>query len=171
MSQKTTLKPLAIALGAAFATSLAATPVANAAENPFAMSDLSSGYMVAGKAEGKCGEGKCGTSKMTDKVKEAKCGEGKCGADKMTNKATEGKCGEGKCGMMNMDADGDGSVTRDEFMKGHEAMFNKKDTNSDGVVSADEMKAKCGEGKCGASKMMDKAKEGKCGEGKCGGNK
>ena len=79
MSQKSTKNPLAIALGAAFVTSLAATPVANAAENPFAMSELSSGYMVAEMAEGKCGEGKCGG----DKTKaEGKCGEGKCGGDK-----------------------------------------------------------------------------------------
>ena len=106
MSQKITLKPLTLALGAAFVTSLAGTPVANAAENPFAMSDLSSGYMVADShmdadkkmEEGKCGEGKCGGDKAK---KEGKCGEGKCGGDK---KMEEGKCGgdkkmeEGKCG-------------------------------------------------------------------------
>jgi uncharacterized low-complexity protein len=113
MSEKTTLKPLAIALGAAFVTSLASIPVANAAENPFAMSELSSGYMVAdshmeggdkGKAEGKCGEGKCGGEKKMEK--EGKCGEGKCGGAKTEGKAeAEGKCGgekkmegEGKCG-------------------------------------------------------------------------
>ncbi len=106
MSQKTTLKPLTLALGAAFVTSLAGTPVANAAENPFAMSDLSSGYMVAEmdenkmEKEGKCGEGKCGGDKTK---KEGKCGEGKCGGDK-AKKMEEGKCGgdkkmeEGKCG-------------------------------------------------------------------------
>jgi uncharacterized low-complexity protein len=94
MSQKTTLKPLAIAAGAALATSLAATAPANAAENPFAMSELSSGYMVAEMAEGKCGEGKCGAEKKAEK--EGKCGEGKCGAEKKMDK--EGKCGEGKCG-------------------------------------------------------------------------
>ena len=118
MSQKVIKKPLAIALGAAFVTSLAGTPVANAAENPFAMSDLSSGYVVAEMEEGKCGEGKCGG----DKAKaEGKCGgdkanaadggdkakkEGKCGGDKAEAMATEGadkskaegKCGEGKCG-------------------------------------------------------------------------
>jgi uncharacterized low-complexity protein len=110
MSQKSTKKPLAIALGAAFVTTLAATPVANAAENPFAMSELSSGYMVAEMAEGKCGgektmeEGKCGGDKAgatatesADKATaEGKCGEGKCGGEKKMDK--EGKCGEGKCG-------------------------------------------------------------------------
>ena len=91
MSEKNTKKPLAIALGAAFVTSLAGAPVANAAENPFAMSELAGGYMVAdshmeggdkAEAEGKCGAGKT----------EA---EGKCGAEKTK---AEGKCGEGKCG-------------------------------------------------------------------------
>jgi uncharacterized low-complexity protein len=93
MSEKNTMKPLAIALGAAFVTSLASIPVANATENPFAMSELSSGYMVAenqteggdkAKAEGKCGEGKCGGEKKME-------GEGKCGGEKKME-------GEGKCG-------------------------------------------------------------------------
>ncbi|MGB5440000.1 MAG: hypothetical protein WBN90_10195 [Gammaproteobacteria bacterium] len=55
------MKPLAFALGAAFATTL---PVANAADNPFAMTELSSGLMMADASEGKCGEGKCGGSKQ-----------------------------------------------------------------------------------------------------------
>ena len=50
MSKKTVMKPLSIALGAAFVTSLAGTSIANAAENPFSMTELSSGYMVADKA-------------------------------------------------------------------------------------------------------------------------
>ena len=91
MSNKS-IKPLAIALGATFVTSLAGTSVANAAENPFCMTELSSGYMVA--AEGKCGEGKCGEG-MKDSA-EGKCGEGKCGEG--MKGAAEGKCGEGKCG-------------------------------------------------------------------------
>ena len=85
MSQESTKKPLAIALGAAFVTTLAATPVANAADNPFAMSELSSGYMVAEMAEGKCGEGKCGGDKK-DK-------EGSCGGEKEANCSGEGSCG------------------------------------------------------------------------------
>jgi len=111
MSKSTSMKPLALAIGAAFVTSLAGVSVANAAENPFGMSELSSGYMVAdGKMkEGKCGEkhkkendGKCGgkmkgedchhkdghdhdkDGKKMDKKKDGKCGEAKCG---------EGKCG------------------------------------------------------------------------------
>ena len=151
MSQKTNLKPLAIAVGAALATSLAATTPASAAENPFAMSELSSGYMVAEMAEGKCGAG----MKMN---KEGKCG-GAMATDN-TNAMKEGKCGEGKCGMKMMDTDGDGKVTKDEFMQGHETMFGKMDANGDGVIDADEQSA--------AMKMM---KEGKCGEGKCGASK
>jgi uncharacterized low-complexity protein len=81
MIKSTHLKPLAIALGTTLAASLATLPAANADENPFGMTKLSSGYMVAGTdKEGKCGEGK--------KDMEGKCGEGK------TEK--EGKCGEGK---------------------------------------------------------------------------
>ena len=79
MSKKSQLKPLSIALGTAFAASMAASNVATAAEgtNPFATTELSSGYMqVAGAHEGKCGEGKCGGNKSS---KEGKCGEGKCG--------------------------------------------------------------------------------------------
>jgi len=96
MSNKTVIKPLAIALGATFITSLAGTTIANAAENPFSMNELSSGYMVVEKAEGKCGEGKCGEGKMkeaegTMKEAEGKCGEGKCGEGKA--KEAEGKCG------------------------------------------------------------------------------
>ena len=90
MSKKTVLKPVAVALGAAFVTSLAGTSIANAAENPFSMTELSSGYMVTEKAEGKCGEGKCGGEKK--EAKEGKCGEG------MDKSKKEGKCGEGKCG-------------------------------------------------------------------------
>ena len=139
MTQKTSMKPLAFALGAAFATTLSSATIANAADNPFAMTEISGGYMVAA--------------------------------------AAEGKCGEGKCGMKSMDTDDDGSVTKEEFMQGHEVMFGRLDANGDGVIDADEQSAgmkmmkegKCGEGKCGGEKKT--ATEGKCGEGKCGGSK
>ena len=110
MAKKISMKPLALALGAAFATTLAGNGIVNAAGNPFAMTELSSGYMVAEAGEGKCGEGKCGAGKSAASEdghkagKEGKCGEGKCGAGKSAasedgNKAgKEGKCGEGKCG-------------------------------------------------------------------------
>jgi uncharacterized low-complexity protein len=108
MKHNKTLNPIAIAMSTTFAVSLAASPVVNAAPNPFNMTDLGNGYMIA--EEGSCGdkkmeEGKCGDKKMEEgkcgdkKMEEGKCGdkkmeEGKCGDKKME----EGKCGEGKCG-------------------------------------------------------------------------
>ncbi len=86
---KTHMKPLAMALGATLAASMASTALS--AENPFASQTLESGYKVM--AEGKCGEGKCGGEAKSKK--EGKCGEGKCGEEKASK---EGKCGEGKCG-------------------------------------------------------------------------
>ena len=109
MSNKKSITKLSIAAGTAFVASLTVGNVANAAEgaNPFAMNELSSGYMQL--AEGKCGEGKCGGKKGMEgkcgegkKDMEGKCGgkkgemEGKCGEGKKGKK--EGKCGEGKCG-------------------------------------------------------------------------
>ena len=138
MTKKSAIKPLTIALGTMFTVSLANISISNAAENPFSMQPLSSGYMML--AEGKCGEGKCGASK----------GKGK----------------EGKCGMARMDADGDGNISKDEFMKGHEAKFGMIDANNDGVIDASEREAHMK-----MMKSMMTTKEGKCGEGKCGGSK
>jgi len=115
MSKKKSITTLSIAAGTAFVASLAMGNVANAAEgtNPFAMNEMSGGYMQL--AEGKCGgskkpmgEGKCGEGKKMEgkcgegKKMEGKCGEGKkmegkCGEGKKEKKM-EGKCGEGKCG-------------------------------------------------------------------------
>lgn len=95
-------KPLAALVGATFVGSLSAG-AANAAENPFALKELASGYSLVAEAEsskdkasatseGKCGaevmksnpEMKCGASmmKMEDKPKEKdqKAMEGKCAA-------------------------------------------------------------------------------------------
>ena len=136
MSKKSAIKPLAVALGTVLTVSLANIAITNAAENPFSIKPVSGGYLML--AEGKCGAGKCGAGKD--------------------------KGAEGKCGMARMDADGDGNVTREEFMKGHEAMFDKIDTNGDGVIDPAERAAHM-------SKMMGFMKEGKCGEGKCGDSK
>jgi len=82
----TTQKTLALVIGGAFAASVAATSV-NAAENPFAMKTLSSGYMVADASDatkmkdGKCSTGKCGADKK--KAMERKAKEASCSADKM----------------------------------------------------------------------------------------
>lgn len=111
MSKKI-IKPVSIALGTALVTSLAAGNLtAETHTNPFAMTELSSGYMLAygdsakkaeqegqagGKSEmkqdmeGKCGEGKCGSKSEMKKNMEGKCGGKKA--------EQEGKCGEGKCG-------------------------------------------------------------------------
>ena len=103
MSNKTNRKTLAIAAGAALVTSLASTSAVNAAENPFAMTQLPGGYMVVdAHMEGKCGEGKCGAKKEG----EGKCGEGKCGG--AAKSAEEGKCGEGKCGGAKKEGEGKG---------------------------------------------------------------
>lgn len=87
------IKSFAATVGASIlATAL--SPLALADANPFALTELGSGYQLADQhegAEGKCGEGKCGEGK---KDAEGKCGEGKCGE----KKPAEGKCGEGKCG-------------------------------------------------------------------------
>jgi uncharacterized low-complexity protein len=103
-------KPIALALGTAFALSGLSVQAASSQGSVFQAADLPSGYTVL--AEGKCGEGKCGEKKAG----EAKCGEGRCGEamfDKMDkdkdgklskeefmagHKSAEGKCGEGKCG-------------------------------------------------------------------------
>lgn len=102
-------KTLVLAIGSTLMTGLA---VGSAHANPFAMTDLSSGYMQLATADAavkKAPEAKCaGDKPMTSpKTKEAKCGEGKCG-DGMKKtadgkkadapKAAEAKCGEGKCG-------------------------------------------------------------------------
>jgi len=101
MSKSKTIKTLSIAAGTAFVTSLAMTNIASAeGANPFAMNEMSGGYMQLAAMEGKCGgskknmdEGKYG-GKMK---KDGKCGEGKCGDGKKKMKK-DGKCGEGKCG-------------------------------------------------------------------------
>jgi len=114
MSKKL-IKPVSIAVGTAFVATVAAGNVsAENDANPFAINELSGGYMQLAygggeskdkEGAGKSGaEGKCGGEKAE---KEGKCGEGKCGSDMKKNmegkcggeKAEkEGKCGEGKCG-------------------------------------------------------------------------
>ncbi len=84
MSERKIVKPVALAVGAALASTFAIGSVANGetVDNPFEMSTLVAGYMLGE------GEGSCGGDKGD------KDGEGSCGGDK----DAEGKCGEGSCG-------------------------------------------------------------------------
>ena len=98
-------KTLAVVIGSAFVASIAATTI-HAAENPFAIKSLSSGYMVADAdkmKDGKCGTGTCSAAKkkqmMEEKAKEGSCSAGKTAA---ADKAKEGSCSadkakEGSC--------------------------------------------------------------------------
>jgi uncharacterized low-complexity protein len=120
MSKKS-LKPVAAAIGAAFAGSMALSGNAIAESNPFGMTELNAGYMqIASSHEGKCGAGKCGGSAE-------KSTEGKCGGS--AEKSTEGKCGAGKCG---------GSAE-------------KSSEGKCGGSAGKSMEGKCGAGKCGSS--------------------
>lgn len=139
MSKKTLI---AAAAGTAFAASMAAAPIVSAAENPFALTALSSGYQVADSTPAKPMEGKCGGA--------MKPTEGKCGGM---------KAGKGKCDAATMDTNKDGKVSKEEFIKAHEAMFDSMDTNKDGSLDKAEM-GKMMEGMCGGAK---KPMEGKCG--------
>jgi len=99
---KNTKTQLILATGAAFAATAIFSPVM-AADNPFGMAKLDSGYQLAQadkKQDGKCGEGKCGgdkkateEKKVNDKKKmDDKKKDGSCGGDKMK----DGSCGAKK---------------------------------------------------------------------------
>jgi uncharacterized low-complexity protein len=120
MSNKSLKSTIKIATGSAIALTLAASPIAAQADvNPFGMTALVSGYMVADakSMESKCGgnmapksgEAKCGSDMAGKKSSEAKCGsdmgskkssEAKCGGDMgaKSKPIVEAKCGEAKCG-------------------------------------------------------------------------
>ena len=102
MSKNHVATPLAAAIGVALAAGLAAAPQSQAQENPFRVTPLSQGYMVASAAEGHCASaymkahgihGNCGTAFMKQKA-----------ADKAMNKTApmagktmqEGNCSSKK---------------------------------------------------------------------------
>ncbi len=89
------LKPLASAVGATFAVTLSSTPLVNAEDNPFGLTNLSSGYRVA-------------QENTAQKPAEGKCGEGKCGVNMNMSQTTmsEGKGSEAMCANMVMDMKG-----------------------------------------------------------------
>lgn len=103
--------PLAITLGTTLLSGLTAANVhadtALSGENPFAMQELPSGYMLTAAAEA----AKEGNAQPDAKAMQGACGEGKCGA-KMTSGASgdakdahqshqpENKAIEAKCASM-----------------------------------------------------------------------
>jgi uncharacterized low-complexity protein len=116
------------AAGSAFVAGMSAAPIASAAENPFALTGLASGYQVA----------------QATKMPAGKCGQGMCGG--MKAGATEAKCGAAM-----LDANKDGKISKDEFVNGHAAMFDAMDTNKDGSLDKAEF-GKMTPGKCGTTK-------------------
>ena len=120
-------KTMALVLGGIFSASIVAAPAVRAADNPFAIKSLASGYMVAEADQAADGE----------KMKDGKCSTGKCSASK--KKAMKEKAKEGNCRAEMKDKEGNCSAE----------MKAKADKVKEGNCSA-EMKAK--EGNCSASK-------------------
>ena len=111
---------VSIAVGSALATSLS-VPSAHAVDNIaaddlFAVQTLDKGYMLA----------------YADRVDPNKYGGGSIpgygGA----------KSAEGNCGMSKLDVNKDGKVTKQEFLKHHETIFDSIDANKDGSVDQPE---------------------------------
>lgn len=106
---------ISIAVGSAFVTSLGTAP-ADAADDPFTVQTLDKGYMLA----------------YADRVDPNKYGGGsKPGYG-------EAKSAEGNCGMSKLDVNKDGKVTKQEFLKHHETIFDSIDANKDGAVDQPE---------------------------------
>ena len=120
---------ISAAVGSAFAATLGFAPTASAAENPFAIQSLEKGYMVA-------------QAHTYDEDK--KTGESKAG---------EGKCGEGKHRAAMADTNKDDKITKEEWTKHHDLMFERMDSNKDGAIDKDEMeKSRMKSGKSGGDK-------------------
>ncbi len=138
------VKPLTLAIGAAFLGSAAFSQTSHAS-TAFQVKPLVSGYMLAG-AEGKCSEGKCAVSKMdTNK-------------DHKVSMAEAEKAGWNEAQFKAMDTNHDGSLSKKELAAGHKM----HKTGAEGSCSA----AKKGkEGSCSAAK---KGKEGSCSAAKKG---
>jgi uncharacterized low-complexity protein len=126
--------PLAAAMGAALISTFAAMPV-NAESNPFAMTEMSSGYM-------QLAEMKCGASMGMPDMAKPKAAEGACAGSKTATEA--GKKADGSCG----------AVCK-ENMKNCDAAKTKEG------ACGEKMKG-CGEGMAGCTEMM-KSKDGSCG--------
>ena len=132
------IKPLSLAIGAAFLGSGALSQTTHAS-TAFQVKPLISGYMLAA-AEGKCGEGKCAVSKM-DTNKDGKVSMDEAKAHNWTEAAFNA-----------MDTNKDGFLSTDEIAAGHKM----HKSGAEGSCSADK---KGKEGSCSADK---KGKEGSC---------
>lgn len=104
---------LGIAVGAVLAAGI--MPVC-AADDLFDMQVLDKGYMIA----------------YADRVDPNKYGGGKSGG------YGGAKGAEGQCGMSRLDTNKDGKVTKQEFLKYHETVFDQIDVNKDGAVDQPE---------------------------------
>lgn len=100
---------ISMAVGSAFAATLGAVPAASATDKLFTVQSLDKGYKLA----------------YADRVDPNKYGGG-------------AKSGEGRCGMSMVDANKDGKVSKEEFLKHHEAIFDRIDANKDGSVDQPE---------------------------------
>ena len=92
------MKPIAAAVGAAFATSLTGGAFADTPD-PFETRALEGVLLAKDHMEGGCGEDRDASKEGDEGKAEGSCGEGSCG---------EGKCGEGKCGEGKDKAEGSG---------------------------------------------------------------
>jgi uncharacterized low-complexity protein len=146
--------PLTLAMGTAVISGFAVN--AQAESNPFAMSELAGGYMVA-EASSKAPAGACGGNvsdingnKITNHNK----------PDSANTKKAEGSCGEGMCGGMMQDGKMKKGMESScgAMMKGKEGACGMMGGMGDMKHGDDAGKAKSEEGSCGA--MM---KEGSCG--------
>lgn len=164
--------PLAAAMGAALISTFATT-AANAEANPFAMTELSSGYM-------QLAEMKCGASMGMGDAAKSKTAEGACaGSVEAAKKAPGGACGammkDGKmkpgmekaCGAMMKGKEGACGMTKAKPAEGKcgaactEGMKNCEAAKAKEGACGDKMKG-CGEGMKGCTEMM-KGKDGSCG--------
>ena len=104
------MKPIAAAVGAAFATSLTGGAFADTPD-PFETRALEGVLLAKDHMEGGCGEDR-DASKEGDEGKskaEGNCGEGNCG---------EGNCGEGKSKAEGSDGDSDADAGDGETEEG-----------------------------------------------------
>ncbi len=106
---------ICFAVSSALATGLGAASV-SAADDLFVAQPLEKGYMLA----------------YADRVDPNKYGGAK------SSGYSGAKSAEGQCGMSRVDANKDGKVTKQEFLKHHEAIFDSIDANKDGAVDQPE---------------------------------